>query len=66
MLTAGNYKTTNYARVLEELDAKMDGTESISAVLPAKTLDGLNKLVSKSSRTMGDYIRDALTAYIRS
>ena len=66
MLVAGNYKITNYARALEELDEKMEGAESISAVLPARTMDGLNKLVSKSSGSIGDYIREALTAYLRS
>jgi len=66
MLAVGNCKITNYARVLEELDAKMEGVESISAVLTAKTLDGLNELVSKSSKSMGDCIREALTAYLRS
>ena len=66
MLAAGNYKITNYARALEELDGEMEGAESISAVLPAKTLDGLKKLVSESSSSIGDYIREALTAYLRS
>ena len=66
MLAVGNYKITNYARALEELAEKMEGAESITAVLPARTMDGLHKLVSKSSGTIGDYIREALTAYIRS
>jgi hypothetical protein len=66
MLAVGNCKINNYARVLEELDTKMEGTEPISAVLTAKTLDGLNKIVSESSKSMGDCVREALTAYLRS
>jgi len=66
MLAAGNCKITNYARFLEELDGKMEGAKSISAVLTAKTLDELNELVSKSSRSMGDHIRAALTKHLRS
>ena len=66
MLATGNYKITNYARALEELDGKMEGAESISAVLTAKTLDGLKKISSKSSKSMGDCVREALTIYLRS
>jgi len=66
MLADDNCKITNYARVLEELDAKMEGAESISAVLTAKTLDELNELVSKSSRSRNDFIREALSKYLRS
>ena len=66
MLATGNCKIRNYARALEELDGKMEGSESISAVLPAKTVDGLEKIVSKSSKSMGDCVREALTIYLRS
>lgn len=66
MLAAGNYKITSYSRVLEELDEKMEGAETISAVLPAKTLDGLKKIATNSSKSMGDFVREALTAYLRS
>lgn len=66
MLARGNYKITNYALALEELDRKMEGAEPISAVLTAKTLHELNKLVSKTSRSRGDHIREALTKYLRS
>ena len=66
MLADGNCKITNYARVLEELDGKMEGAESISAVLTAKTLVELNELVSKSSRSRNDFVREALSKYLRS
>ncbi len=66
MLAVGDYKITKYSRALEELDGKMEGAESISAVLTAKTLYELNELVSKTSRSQGDLIREALTTYLRS
>ena len=66
MLNAGNCKITNHARALEELDGAMDGAESIYAVLPARTLNGLKELASKSSVSMGDCVREALTMHLRS
>lgn len=66
MLASGNFKITKFGKALEDLDREMEGAEDINVVLPAQTLDGLNKLVSKSSRSMGDYVREALKIYLRS
>ena len=66
MLASGNYKINKYSRALEELDGKMEGAESIYAVLTAKTLNDLDELISKTSRSKGDIIREALTTYLRS
>jgi len=66
MLAAGDFKITKYGKAIEELDQEMEGAEDVSCVLPAKTIIGLNKLVSKSSRSTGDYIREALKIYLRS
>ncbi len=66
MLSSGDYKINKFGKALEILDQEMEGAEDVHCVLPAKILDGLNKLVSKSSRSMGDYIREALKIYLRS
>lgn len=66
MLGSGNYKINRVGKALEELDKEMEGAEDVNVVLPANTLDGLGKLVSKSSRSMGDYIREAMKIYLRS
>ena len=66
MLASGNFKITMFGKALEDLDREMEGAEDITVVLPAQTLNGLNKLVTKSSRSTGDYIREALKIYLRS
>jgi len=66
MLGAGNFKITKLGTALEELDRELEGAEDVHVVLPGNILDGLNKLVSKSSRSTGDYIREALKIYLRS
>ena len=66
MMNSGNHKISNHARALEELDGAMDGAESIHAVLPANTLNGLKEIMSKSSVSMGDCVREALKLYFRS
>jgi len=65
-LASGNFKITKFGKALEDLDREMEGAEDITVVLPAQTLNGLNKLVTKSSRSMGDYVREAMKIYLRS
>ena len=66
MLASGDFKITKFGKALEDLDREMEGAEDVTVVLPAQTLVSLNKLVSKSSRSMGDYVREALKIYLRS
>ena len=65
MMNSGNNRVARHARALEDLDGAMEGADSIYAVLPARTLVGLRKIMSESSMSMGYCVRDALTRYFR-
>ncbi len=65
MLDMKDFRIAKFGKALEVLDKEMEGAEEVHVVLPEQTVIRLNKLVSKSSRSVGDYIREALKIYLR-
>lgn len=66
MLDSRDFRIGQFGKALESLDSELEGAEDVHVVLPEKIITRLNKLVSKSSRSVGDYIREALKIYLRS
>ena len=66
MMSTGNMRIGTLASALEWLETELEGAEDIHVVIPKPTVLGIDKITRDQKVSVGDVVRKALTAYLRS